>query len=273
MREDHSARSHGSDHATHNASTPKELGRKARFYNIKLQTSPVSPLANRPTLLRIVVTDSAVSNPIREFDLVHGRRSASSRCLRGPRLLRSRPSGTPDGVFQLAFTFPKAGPYRFWAEAKPKGGERALVAFRLRVEGGRIHQPIALVPDRETTKAVMDGQYRVTLTPRDAVAAEKPVFLTFSLAHPDGSPVTDLRPLMSAGGHCVVISERTPRHSSMSIVPARSLDPGVAARTWPLRQPSPFPACTRSGDSSSVSARSSLPPSCSTSLDEDGQTA
>src|SRR2546425_3847310 len=74
MREDHSARLHGSDQATHNASRPKELGRKARFYDIKLQTSPVSPLANRPTLLRIVVTDSAVSNPIREFDLVHGRR-------------------------------------------------------------------------------------------------------------------------------------------------------------------------------------------------------
>ena len=53
----------------------------------------------------------------------------------------------------------------------------------------------------------MDGQYRVTLMPRDVVAAERPVVLTFSLARPDGSPVTDLRPLMSAGGHCVVISE------------------------------------------------------------------
>jgi len=222
MGEDHSARSHGTDHATHNAATPKELGRKARFYDIKLQTSPVSPFAVRPTLLRLVVTDSVLSNPIREFDLVHGRRMHLVIVSEDLAFFDHVHPELRDGVFQLAFTFPEAGPYRLWAEAEPTGGERALVAFRLRVEGGPIHQPIALVPDREMTKAVMDGRYRVTLTPRDAVAAEKPVVLSFSLARPDGSPVTDLRPLMSAGGHCVVISEDA--QTFVHVHPTREVD-------------------------------------------------
>jgi len=168
------------------------------------------------------VTDSTVSNPIREFDLVHGRRMHLVVVSEDLAFFDHVHPELRDGFFQLAFTFPEAGPYRLWAEAKPTGGERALVAFRLRVEGGPIHQPIALVPDREMTKAVMDGRYRVTLTPRDAVAAEKPVVLTFSLARPDGSPVTDLRPLMSAGGHCVVISEDA--QTFVHVHPTREVD-------------------------------------------------
>lgn len=222
MKEDHSARSPGADHATHNASTSKRLGLRARFYDIKLETSPVSPLANRPTLLRLVMTDSAAVDPVREFDLVHGRRMHLVVVSEDLAFFDHVHPELRDGVLQLAFTFPEAGPYRLLAEAKPKGGERALVAFRLRVEGGPIHRPIALVPDRETTKAVMNGQYRVTLTPRNAVAAEKPVVLTFSLAHPDERPVTDLRPLMSAGGHCVVISGDA--QTFVHVHPTRELD-------------------------------------------------
>jgi len=73
MTEDHSARSQGADHATDNASTSKENGDRAGVYDIKLHTSPVSPIANRPTRLLLVVTKLAAHDPIREFDLVHDR--------------------------------------------------------------------------------------------------------------------------------------------------------------------------------------------------------
>src|SRR5881296_1601402 len=176
MRGGHSDRSQDRGHGAQNASTG-ELVAKARIPSIKMQTEPASPVADRPTLLRFFVTDSAASNPIREFDVVHGRRMHLVVVSEDLAFFDHVHPELRDGVFQLAHTFPEAGAYRLWAEATPKGGERALVAFRLRVEGGPIHQPIALVPDRETTKAVMDGQYRVTLMPRDAVAAEKPVVL------------------------------------------------------------------------------------------------
>ena len=221
MRGGHSDRSQDRGHGAHDASTG-ELAAKARIPSIKMQTEPASPVADRPTLLRFFVTDSAASNPIREFDLVHGRRMHLVVVSEDLAFFDHVHPELRDGVFQLAFTFPEAGPYRLWAEATPKGGERALVAFRLRVKGGLIHQPIAPIPDRETTKAVMDGQYRVTLMPRDVVAAEKPVVLTFSLARPDGSPVTDLRPLMSAGGHCVVISEDA--QTFVHVHPTREVD-------------------------------------------------
>ena len=207
MREDHSARSHGPNHSTHDASTPKDVGGRATIYDIKLQTNPASPLVDRPTLLRLVVTELAARDPVQEFDPVHGRLMHLIVVSEDLAFFDHVHPELRDGLFQLAPTFPEAGPYRLWAEAKPKGGERALVAFRLQVEGGPIHRPITLVPDREMTKVVNDGRYRVTLAPRDVVAAEKPVVLTFSLACPDGSPVTDLKPIMTAGGHCVVIRE------------------------------------------------------------------
>jgi len=223
MREDHSARSQGTDHATDNASTPKENGARAGVYDIKLHTSPVSPIANRPTRLLLVVTESAAHDPIREFDLVHDRLMHLIVVSEDLAFFDHVHPELGNGVFRLAYRFPEAGPYWLWADAKPKGAGRTLVAFRLEIEGGPIHRPMALVPDRERTKVVMDGQYRVTLAPRGEVAAERTVVLTFSLARADGSPVRDLEPLMAAGGHCVVI--RQDAQTFVHVHPTREVDP------------------------------------------------
>ena len=222
MKDGHSARSRGTDHATHNASTSKEDGGRAGVYDIKLHTSPVSPIADRPTRLLLVVTELASHDPIHEFDLVHDRLMHLIVVSEDLAFFDHVHPELGNGVFRLAYRFPEAGPYRLWADAKPKGGGRTLVAFRLEVEGGPIHRPLALVPDQETTKAVMDGRCRVTLALRGAVAAENPVVLTFSLAHADGSPVRDLEPLMAAGGHCVVI--RQDAKTFVHVHPTREVD-------------------------------------------------
>src|SRR2546421_6434697 len=97
----------------------------------------------------------------------------------------------------------------------------SLSAWRSRA--GRFIDPWLSFQIRERTKVVMDGQYRVTLAPRGEVAAEKPVVLTFSLARADGSPVSDLQPLMAAGGHCVVI--RQDAQTFVHVHPTREVDP------------------------------------------------
>ena len=221
MRGGRSDRTEDRGHGAHNASTG-ELAARARIPSIKMHTEPASPVVGRPTLLRFVVTASADSNPIREFELVHDRLMHLVVVSEDLAFFDHVHPELRDGLFQLAYTFPEAGPFRLWADATPKGGERALVAFPLRVEGEPIHRPIALVPDRDRTTAVIAGRYRVTLEYRDAVAAEKPVVLRFSVAHPDGSLVTDLEPLMGAGGHCVVI--RQDAQTFVHVHPTREVD-------------------------------------------------
>src|SRR2546422_11332375 len=136
---------------------------------------------------------------------------------------RSRPSGTREWCLptRLPVSGSRSVPALGRREAERR--RRTLVAFRLEIEGGPIHRPLALVPDRERTKVVMDGQYRVTLAPRGEVAAEKPVVLTFSLARADGSPVRDPEPLMAAGGHGVV--NRQDAQTFVHVHPTREVDP------------------------------------------------
>jgi len=141
MREDHSARSQGADHATDNASTPKENGARAGVYDIKLHTSPVSPIANRPTRLLLVVTKLAAHDPIREFDLVHDRLMHLIVVSEDLAFFDHVHPELGNGVFRLAYRFPEAGPYRLWADAKPKGGAEPWSRSAWRSRAGRFIDP------------------------------------------------------------------------------------------------------------------------------------
>jgi hypothetical protein len=104
-----------------------------------------------------------------------------------------------DGAFRISHVFPSAGRYKLWAEAKPQGAEPVLAAFRLDVGPDGASRDTSAAPGSE-------AGYQVSLTPSGSVPMHKPVELTFEIADSGGMPVTDLEPLMAAGGHCVIIS-------------------------------------------------------------------
>src|SRR5438445_243077 len=149
MTEDHSARSQGADHATDNASTSKENGDRAGVYDIKLHTSPVSPIANRPTRLLLVVTKLAAHDPIREFDLVHDRLMHLTVVSEDLAFFDHVHPELGNGVFRLAYRFPEAGPYTLWGQFL-RAGLVVTAAFVLDVV--RREQSHGLTPHEERVR-------------------------------------------------------------------------------------------------------------------------
>ncbi len=96
-----------------------------------------------------------------------------------------------------------------WIDAKPKGGIQILTAFAFNVEGQPVHTPSDIVPDQTLVKNVVaDGQsYQVTLDfqPKQPLASGRSVTITFEIRDANGKPISNLEPLMAAGGHCVII--------------------------------------------------------------------
>ena len=89
---------------------------------------------------------------------------------------------------------------------KPKDGIQTIVAFKLNVAGNPMHNLIPLVNDRQYTKNI-DGEYQVSLTIPKEIKANEDVDITFGISNVFGNPITDLEPLMGAGGHSVIVSK------------------------------------------------------------------
>jgi hypothetical protein len=52
----------------------------------------------------------------------------------------------------------------------------------------------------------LDGQYQISLKIPDTIVAQNNVNIAFSISDISGRPITNLEPLMAAGGHSVIIS-------------------------------------------------------------------
>ena len=115
-------------------------------------------------------------------------------------------AGTNDTTFTVSHTFPESGKYKLWVDFKPEGGNQTLAAFKFNVAGQPVHSPEELVHDGKYTKKSLDGQYQISLKIPDKIVAENDVDIAFSISDILGSPITNLEPLMAAGGHSVIIS-------------------------------------------------------------------
>ncbi len=89
---------------------------------------------------------------------------------------------------------------------KPKGGSQTLAAFKFNVIGQPAHSSEQLVHDGNYTKESLDGQYQISLKIPDTIVAQNDVEIAFSISDSSGRPITNLEPLMAAGGHSVIIS-------------------------------------------------------------------
>ncbi len=88
----------------------------------------------------------------------------------------------------------------------PKGGNQTLSALKFNVEGQPVHTPEELVYDEKYTKRSLDNQYQISLKIPDKTVAQNDVEITFSISDSSGRLITNLEPLMAAGGHTVIIS-------------------------------------------------------------------
>ncbi|MGN6347435.1 MAG: hypothetical protein ACTHME_07020 [Candidatus Nitrosocosmicus sp.] len=177
-------------------------------YNVNLKFQPQIPNAGKTTTLEINITEQKTSNIIQNFETIHdklmhliiiGEEDLSYFEHIHPAL------GTYRSMFFINHIFPESGNYKIWIDFKPKDGIQTLAAFKFNVYGSPIHKPIPIENKKQFTKPV-DEKYQITLKVPKEIKANADVDITFSLANITGNPITDLQPLMGAGGHTIIIS-------------------------------------------------------------------
>jgi hypothetical protein len=180
----------------------------SNHYNVNLQYDSITPEAGRQTKLILSVTEQKSGDPIREFELLHDK--LMHLIIVGQDLsyfAHIHPTFENNGEsFTIVHTFPESGRYKLWIDFKPKGGNQTLVAFRINVTGHPIHKPVTLRHDRKYTKESLDRKYQISLKLPEKLAAHNDADIVFSISDVEGKPITDLEPLMGAGGHSVIIS-------------------------------------------------------------------
>ena len=181
-------------------------------YNVNVQFDPATPQAGKPTSLSLIVTEQKVGEPIKQFDIIHDKLMHlvmvnSEDLLHFAHVHPKLDKET--GIFNIVHTFAKAGKYKMWIDTKPKGGIQILTAFTFNVEGQPVHSPANIVPDQTLVKNVVaDGQsYQVSLDfqREQHLTSGRNVTITFGIRDVNGKPISNLEPLMAAGGHCVII--------------------------------------------------------------------
>jgi hypothetical protein len=180
----------------------------SNHYNVNLQYDSITPEAGRQTKLILSVTEQKSGDPIREFELLHDK--LMHLIIVGQDLsyfAHIHPTFEDNGEsFSIVHTFPESGRYKLWIDFKPKGGNQTLAAFRINVTGHPIHKPVTLIHDRKYTKESLDRKYEISLKLPEKLVAHNDADIVFSVSDVEGKPVTDLEPLMGAGGHSVIIS-------------------------------------------------------------------
>jgi hypothetical protein len=90
------------------------------------------------------------------------------------------------------------------------------------------------VNDRQYTKNI-DGKYQVSLTIPNEIRANEDVDVTFNILDAFENPITDLEPLMGAGGHSVIVSRDVRQflhvHPSMEVQSNWRGGPAVSFKT------------------------------------------
>ncbi|MDP8902247.1 MAG: hypothetical protein M3M86_00590 [Thermoproteota archaeon] len=206
-------------------------------YNVNVQFDPATPQAGKPTELSLIVTEQKVGETIKQFDIIHDKLMhliiANSEDLSHfahvhPKLDKET------GIFHITHTFAKAGRYKMWIDAKPKGAMQILTAFPFNVEGQPVHTPANITSDKTFVKEVVsDAQrYQVSLDFQpEKLGVGMDTKMTFEIRDANGKPISNLESLMAAGGHCVIIGADT--REFLHVHPAEEVDDIVSWRGGP----------------------------------------
>jgi hypothetical protein len=207
-------------------------------YSVNVQFDPATPQAGEPTNLNLVVTEQKIGEPIKDFDIIHDKLMhliiVNKEDLSHFTHIHPKLDGET-GIFHIAHTFAKAGKYKMWIDTKPKGGrQQILTAFAFNVEGQPIHSPAKITHEQTRLKSVhAQGQsYQIALNCEpELLVAGRDIKMTFEIKDANGKPITNLEPLMAAGGHCVIIDAEG--REFLHVHPAEEIDDVVRWRGGP----------------------------------------
>ncbi len=176
-------------------------------YNVNLQYNPQPPRAGNSTKLTVYITEQESGDVIQEFENIHDK--LMHIIIVGEDLsyfAHIHPTlETSSSNFTINHTFPESSNYKIWIDFKPKDWSQTLASFKLNVTGNPVHNLISLVNDKQHTKNI-DGKYQVSLKIPKKIRANEDVDVTFIILDTFENPITDLEPLMGAGGHSVIVS-------------------------------------------------------------------
>jgi hypothetical protein len=176
-------------------------------FSVSLKYNPTIPEAGQPTLITIKITENQSDKRIKEFDLLHEK-------LMHVIIVSEDLSyfshihpifDEKERKFTISHVFPETGKYKIWVDFKPKNGNQTLVSFNLDTMIGTYDKSISITKERQYTKQIDKNYYVNLLIPKE-IKSNKPVDLTFVILDQNSNPITDLTPLMGAGGHSVIIS-------------------------------------------------------------------
>jgi hypothetical protein len=179
-------------------------------YNVNVRFDPITPIAGKSTEIVLSVTDQKLGDSINEFELVHDKLMhliiVAEDLSYFAHIHPTMTAGTDHSTFSISHTFPESGKYKLWVDFKPKRGNQMLSALKFNVEGQPVHTLQEIVYDENYNKKSLDGQYQISLKIPEKIVARDDVDITFNISDSSGKPITNLEPLMAAGGHSVIIS-------------------------------------------------------------------
>jgi len=195
----------------HNHDNYKQQGQDNQdksSYDVDLRYSPTIPNAGTPTQITVSIKEKSTGRPMTDFEKVHDK--LMHMIIVGEDLsyfAHIHPTIDADtGIFSITNNFPEADNYKIWVDLKPKGGIQSLVKFNLDKMTGAPHKPIPLTGGIQSPTKKIDEKYQVGLKAPIEIAANTAVDIAFEVSDSEGNPITDLEPLMGAGGHAVIIS-------------------------------------------------------------------
>ena len=180
---------------------------KEEPYSVNLTYDPKIPEAGRPALITIDVIEKQTRKRIKEFDILHEK---LMHVIIVSEDLSHFSHVHPvfdykEGRFTVYHIFPETAMYKIWVDFKPKNGNQTLVTFKLNNMIDTAHKPISFTKERQYAKQIDKNHYVILIIPKE-IESNKPVDLIFVILDQNSTPITDLTPLMGAGGHSVIIS-------------------------------------------------------------------
>jgi hypothetical protein len=236
-------RDHKQTQGSHHHHQKQQQQNPSVSYHVSLQYDPQIPEAGKPAKLSVYITEQPSGDTIHEFETIHDKlmhliivgEDLSYFAHIHPTLKVSK------NAFTIFHTFPEAGKYKIWIDFKPKNGSQTIVAFNSNATGKPIHKPIPITNDKQYSKEIA-RKYQITLTRPKEIRANSDVEIAFSISNISGRPITDLEPLMGAGGHSVIISDDVKEF--LHVHPSEEVDAtwrGGPAVRFKTRFPNPGP--------------------------------
>jgi hypothetical protein len=179
----------------------------AEVYRLETESSPSVLRSGIASKIRFRVRDDRTGTVVRQYETVHERAFhlfLVSQDLEHFEHLH--PELRPDGSLELMLSFPRPGPYHFYADFLPAGGLPQLLhtaVVTADYDGTLADAERALVTDM--ADKVVDG-LRVRLESPAQVAGREQAISVFLEDADSNTPVTDLQPYLGAWGHMLILS-------------------------------------------------------------------